>query len=200
MKTKWSASLTAGIIAVAIYILFAFIAYLRYPGAYGPSTNWLSDLGNPVLNPAGAVFYNAGCILAGLELAVFYLGLGLWKTGDRKMAALLSIAQLAGLTASLCLVLSAVFPLGSHTAAHEFWSKIVSIFMGFFLTFSATALLKNRSFIRWFGYYAFLAAAVNFVYGVFLHSVFLAEWISIGMFIIYILMLAFNSRFARQDR
>ena len=200
MKIKWLSLPVAGIAAIVIYILFTVVAYFRYPGSYGPSSNWLSDLGNPLVNPSGAIYYNLGCILTGLELNIFYSGLSQWNTGDKKMRVLLAVAQTAGVIASFSLVFAALFPLGTHTAAHEFWSKMISVFMGFFLTFSATALLKHRAFIRWFGYYAFFAAAVNFTYGVFLHSVYLAEWISIGMFIVYVFMVAYNSRSLGRSR
>jgi hypothetical membrane protein len=105
-----------------------------YPGDYGPLTNWLSDLGNPQSNPTGAVFYNAGCILTSLLLVIFYIGLRRWNTGDRKMKILLTTAVAAGLPSSLSLILAATFPLGSHTEMHSFWSKMVSVFLGFFLT------------------------------------------------------------------
>ena len=141
----------------------------------------------------GSIFYNLGCILTSLVLIVFYFGLRQWNTGDRKMKVLLTIAQATGVLASVSLILAAIFPLGAHTPIHSFWSKIVSVFLGFFLTFSATALLKHRVFIKWFAYYAFLTALVNFVYGAFLHSVFVIEWISIGMFMIYVAMVAYNS-------
>jgi hypothetical protein len=67
------------------------------------------------------------------------------------------------------------------------------ISLGFFLTFSATALMKNPAFKKGFGYYAFLTAAVNFVFGAVLHEVFWAEWISVGMFTVYVLMIACNT-------
>jgi hypothetical protein len=184
----------AGFAAIFIYLILTLIAFLNYPDAYGPLTNWLSDLGNPQANPSGSIFYNSGCIATSLVLIIFYIGLCQWNTGDRKLKVLLTIAQVAGILASFSLILSAIFPLGVHTSVHSFWSKMISVFLGFFLTFSATALMKNPAFVRWIAYYAFVTALVNFVYGVILYSVFLAEWVSIGMFIIYVFMIAYNSR------
>jgi hypothetical membrane protein len=194
MKTKWPISLVAGIAAIIIYLILTLVAFLKYPDSYEPLTNWLSDLGNPQANPSGSIFYNLGCILTSLFLIVFYIGLRQWNTGDKKMKVLLTIAQVAGVLSSFSLIIAAIFPLGTHTSIHSFWSATVSVFLGFFLTFSATSLLKHRAFIKWFAYYAFLTALVNFVYGAFLHSVFFAEWVSIGMFIIYVFMVAYNSR------
>jgi hypothetical membrane protein len=199
VKSKWPINFFTGIAAILIYLVLTLVSYLKYPGAYGPLTNWLSDLGNPQANPSGSIFYNLGCILTSLVLIVFYIGLRQWYTGDRKMKVLMMIAMAAGILSSVSLILAAIFPLGDHTSIHSFWSKMISIFLGFFLTFSATALLKNRPFIKWFAYYAFLTALVNFIYGVFLHSVFVAEWISIGMFMIYVFMIAFNSRLLKKS-
>ena len=194
MKMKWPISFFGGITAILIYLILTLVAFLQYPGAYGPLTNWLSDLGNPLANPSGSIFYNLGCILTSLVLIIFYVGLRQWNTGDKKMKTLLTIAQIMGIFSAVFLILAALFPIGPHTATHSFWSAMLSVAIGFFLTFSATALLKHRAFIKWFAYYAFMAALVNFIYGAILHSVFAAEWVSIGMFIIYVFLIAFNSR------
>jgi hypothetical membrane protein len=194
MKFKWPVIPITGLTAIVIYLVFTLLAFLRFPGIYNPMINWLSDLGNPDINPSGAIFYNSGCIITSLVLVLFYIGLSKWNTGDKRMKTLLIIAQIMGVCSSISLITAAVFPLGPHTFIHSWASKLLSVFLGFFLTFSATALLKNPAFIKWFAYYGFLTALVNFIYGVLLPSVFLAEWISIGMFIIYVFLIAFNSR------
>jgi hypothetical protein len=66
-------------------------------------------------------------------------------------------------------------------------------FAGFFLTFSATILLRHPHTPKWLAYFGFLAALINFIYGAFLNSVFIAEWAAIGLFIIYVLMISGNS-------
>ena len=62
-RGDWAVASSAGIAAVVVYLIFALVAFLKYPGAYGPLTNWLSDLGNPLDNPSGAIFYRLGCVL-----------------------------------------------------------------------------------------------------------------------------------------
>jgi len=186
----------AGIGAIVVYLIFTLIAFLKYPGAYGPLTNWLSDLGNPQASPSGAFFYNLGCILTSLVLIVFYIGLRQWNTGNRKMRTLLITAQIMGIFSAFSLILAALFPLGPHTSTHSFWSETLSVAIGFFLTFSATALLKHPAFRRWIAYYAFLAALANFIYGMSGatgHKFFVGEWVAIGMFIIYVFLIAYNS-------
>lgn len=183
---------------MVIYLVFATIAYLQYPGAYGPLRNWLSDLGNPIGNPSGAVFYRLGCVLTSVLLLVFFAGLSRWNAVDKKMKTLLVIAQIAGAFSALALILTAVFPLGTQTDMHRIWSMMLFVLLGFFLTFSATSLLRNPAFARWVAYYGFLTAAFNFVNGAVLMAVigdvYLGEWISVGMFMIYMTMLACSSR------
>ena len=189
----WPIISSAGIAAVVVYLVFALVAFLKYPGAYGPLTNWLSDLGNPVANPSGAIFYRLGCMLSGAALILFYLKLGIWNTGSKKTRVLLTVAQCTGVFSAVCLTITGIFPLGTSTEIHSLWSMMLYISLGFFLTFSATALMKNPAFKKGFGYYAFLTAAVNFMFGAILHEIFWAEWISVGMFIAYVLMIAYNS-------
>jgi hypothetical membrane protein len=156
--------------------------------------NWLSDLGNPILNPTGAFVYNLGCVLAGICLVFFCFGLNIWNDGDNKRKNLLSIAQVTGILSALLLIVSALFPLGTHTPIHSISGKAHIFFAGFFLTFSATVSLRPPHGSIWLAFFGFLAAVVNFCYGAFLHAVFIAEWAAIGMFILYVLLLSGNAQ------
>ena len=189
----WAVVSVAGITAVALYLVFALVAFLKYPSAYSPVSNWLSDLGNPLANPSGAVFYRLGYTFSGLGLALFYVKLGVWNTGSRRTRLLLTVAQCAGVFSAVSLVVTAVFPLGTSTGIHSLWSMMLYISLGFFLTFSATALMKSPTFKRGFGYYGFVTAGVTFAFGAILHETRWAEWVSVGMFIVYVLMVACNS-------
>jgi Protein of unknown function (DUF998) len=197
MKTKGLVVLFAGITAVIVYIAFTLVAFLQYPDAYGPLTNWLSDLGNPQASPSGALFYNLGCILTSVVLFIFFTSIGKWNNGNKKMRMLLTIAQIMGIFSACSLILAALFPLGPHTSTHSFWSSMLTVGIGFFLTFSATAFLRHPAFMRWIAYYAFLAALVNFIYALseaIGYKFFIGEWVAIGMFIVYLFLIANNSR------
>src|SRR6266540_2705326 len=132
-----------GFMATAIYLICTTVAFFDYPHVYSPFANWLSDLGNPIINPTGAFSYNLGCVLTGLCLTFFSLGLKIWNDGDRKRRTLLVIAQVTGILSSLALIVSAFFPLGAQTLIHTISGKAHIFFTGFFLTFSATILLKH---------------------------------------------------------
>jgi peptidoglycan/LPS O-acetylase OafA/YrhL len=129
MKTTWLRTLPAYLAtaAVAIYLVFALLAYSRYPADFSPvNNNWLSDLGNRNLNPDGADFYVWGCIAAGVILGAFFLSLTPWRTtGSRIQNWLLLAVQVTGAVAAVSLVMSAVYT-EDQFEAHQFWSRFVS--------------------------------------------------------------------------
>src|SRR6202795_5011061 len=88
MNRTWLRTLPAYLAAagVAVYLLFAVLAYSRYPATFSPmNNNWLSDLGNRNLNPDGADFYVWGCTLAGIFLAGFFASLFVWRSTGSKI-------------------------------------------------------------------------------------------------------------------
>lgn len=181
----------AAILASLLYPLFTLASRVLYPLRFNPVHNWLSDLGNALVNPDGALFYNGGCVVTGLLLIVFYVGLNDWRTGDRVLGRLLTIAQVSGVFSSLALILSAVFNIGQYPPLHSRFSMLLTIGLTWFLSFANTALLRHPRFWKGVGVFGFAAAAVSLVYGVFANAP-LAEWVTITMFIAYILLLAAN--------
>lgn len=189
--SRWPISSVAGIMAIIFYLVFTLTSFLHYPTVYSPFTNWLSDLGNSQLNPSGAIFYNVGVILTGITILPFYIGLYKWNTGEKRMKILLTIAQLAGISSALSLIMVGVFP-EDYPEAHWFWSTILFVSFAFFLTFSAGSLVKHPAFIKPIAYYGFTAAVINFMSEVIYNLVFVGEWISVSMFIIYVVLLVYN--------
>ena len=181
-----------GITAVLTYIVFSLIAFLYFPTTYSPFTNWLSDLGNPIKNPSGAIFYKLGGILTSIALVPFFVALHRWNTGEKKMRILLSVAQVAGILFAVSFIMTALFPLGVNDSIHSLFSIMLFIFIGFFELFSASAIRRIPNRVKWVPYFGFSIAIVNFMLGVSFNFVdfFVGEWIMIGMFIAYTLTLA----------
>lgn len=179
----------AGFLATVVYAGLTLAAFLFYPQSYSPLHNWLSDLGNPLVNPKGAILYNAGCIAASLLLIAFYLGLNALRNGDRVLGRLLAIGQAAGVFASLALILAAIYDIGTQTARHSLFSMLLAVGLTWFLCFANTALLRHPGFSKWLGFYGLAAGAAILAYGVFFNTP-PGEWLAIGMFIIYIDLLA----------
>jgi hypothetical membrane protein len=191
-KTPGTATLVivSGVAAVVAYLSFAITAFVHYSGPYGPNTNWLSDLGNPLLNPAGSIYYRAGSIVTALILIWFYIELRKFKISRRRIRVLWIIGQAGGVFSSIALIVTGVFPLGTHTTIHSLWSSFIYMSMAVFEAFSATVLFRNWGPTRWVGIYGMAATVVNFVTGVFFNQVYIGEWLSVSTFIIYILLIS----------
>jgi hypothetical protein len=134
-----------------------------------------------------------GCIIAAISLIFFSLGLRIWDDGNRRIKLFLLIAQVTNIISAVALMITAIFPLGPNTQIHAISGKIHIIFMGFFLTFSATMLLKFPKIAKWIPVFGFVSALVNFIYGAILYRVFIAEWVALGMFIFYVVILSIIS-------
>jgi hypothetical protein len=68
---------------------------------------------------------------------------------------------------------------------------LLTIGLTWFLSFANTALLRHPEFRKGLGMYGFAGAAVTFVYGVLVNTP-LGEWVTIGLFISYVLLLVVN--------
>ena len=190
---KRSVSFASGLAGVASYLLFALLAFLKFQGSFSPTKNWLSDLGSKELNPQGAVFYNAGIVLTGVCLIVFFAGLGFWKIAENKaQKILLPLTQIFGVMGSAAMVMSAVFPITS-TATHSFWSTGLYILLGTAFALSVAALRYHAQVPRWVLIIGAIVVVVNFVWCVALNIQPL-EWATVGLFLLYVVLLSLGAK------
>ena len=186
-------SFVASVVTVVGYLSLALLAWTRFPNAYGPASNWLSDLGSGAANPAGASFYNAGIVLAGVCTLLFFLGLSVWKmAGNRKQLAMLYLTQTFGSLGALAMVLSALFPI--HTGdAHAFWSAALFILLGTGFAFSVAAFRYHAAYPRWLLFVGVAVTIEDFVWSVAL-NIPVVEWITVGLFLLYVLLVGIETR------
>lgn len=180
----------AGIACIPVYIVFTFAAHLNNR-QLNPMENWLSDYGNPLLNPGGAAFYNVGCVLTALLLAVFYIGMISWYRRGRcarKTNISFTIAQISGLMGSVFLILTAAFPLGTNTLLHSAFSTANMIAMDFFLCFTATGFLMDPKMNKGIGIFGFFASVFNIVTMNAFENLYLSEWIYFLLFMAYLVL------------
>ena len=150
-----------GILAFIIFSGCTLISMLFYPHSFSPLYNWLSNLGNYYLNPAGAIFFNMGCILTGIILIPFSLNLYRWKPGLRYQRIFLILAIIIGVFASLSLVGVGVF-----SQTHEYHVLVASgVFVSIFIliTSLSIALFKHPKFMRivmYWGLFAILSDVI----------------------------------------
>jgi hypothetical membrane protein len=193
MQKHLPLSFIASILASLCYVSFTLLAFLQFPGVYSPLGNWLSDLGNPDGNPAGAYFYNIGIISTGVLLAAFFLGLSRWKMEKPRMqAAMLFTTRLFGYLGSLAMIMSAVFPI-NRIEQHRFWSIALFILLGTAFVFSIFALRYHPGCPRWVLLAGAATGSVDILSGVF-HDATLLEWITVSFVLGYVLIIGIATR------
>jgi hypothetical membrane protein len=180
------------ILALLSYIFCTLAAYLHFPTHFAPTTNWLSDLGNPDRNPQGAIFYNWGIILTGLLVLLFFLGVTRWKIRNLKIQNfMVTITQVFGILGSLALILSALFPI--NRPQHEFWSISLYMLLGTAFAFSVSALRYQPKCSQWVLLIGGTTAIVDILSSI-LHESTTLEWITVLMFVIYLFTLSLKNR------
>jgi hypothetical membrane protein len=192
MKSYRLLALTGGILGVLCYLAFAILAWSRYPQAFSPANNWLSDLGNPTLNPHGAFFYNSGVVVTGLLLLAFFVGLWAWRIeSNGRQRFLLRLTQALGALGALAMLLSGVYP-ETFPELHGFLSGALYILIGTAFVFSVFALRYVPACPRWLLFFGVLTGAVDILYGA-LHNVRPLEWATVALFLCYVCVLAIQT-------
>ncbi len=123
----------AGLAAIIIFLALAVASALQYPGPSLIYTMWLNDPGNTNLNPYGAAYFRAACILSGILLTIFYAGLIRWHEEDTVQRLLLAPGQLSGIVSGAALIMAGLRP-ALYGPEHYMWTTI-------FLGTTALALL-----------------------------------------------------------
>ena len=199
MRKDRPVSFIASLLLILCYLSFSLLALWHFPGIYSPLSNWLSDLGSPTLNPEGAIFYNLGIIVTGLLLLPFFLGLSNWRMeGFRIQNAMLVLTGAAGLLGGMAMIMSAVFPI-NHIEQHRFWSISLYILLGTAFIFSVAALRYDRRFPRWALGFGIVTGLVDIFSGIF-QDVYLLEWITVSLFLGYILIVGINTKAVQHKR
>lgn len=187
---KLSVSTTFGALAIILYIGLAKISYFYYPSSFGPKGNWLSDLGNTNLNPAGAIYYRLAGILGGLALIFFFIYLRDWyKNRQDKFKIFISIAQIFGILASIAFILTGYFS-EDNIIFHSFFSKANFILFGTAVFFVGFAFLYQKGFSKLFSVFCFFIVIADIISGFFGNTRWL-EWLVVSMLLIFLALLSY---------
>lgn len=201
---NYSLSAITGIAAFIVFTIFILVSVFLYPTYYNPLYGWLSNLGNINLNPSGAIFFNWGCIITGLILIPFFVGLYDWKPHKIWGRILLVLGMVFGIFASISLIMVGIYPETESTlhfiAATDVFSSLFIIIIVINL-----ALYENPKFVRGVAYFGVLAIIVNitFQYMVVSNKNILSvfnpttavpglEWASTWLSLIWLALLALN--------
>lgn len=147
MKSRIPIGSISALLSVLAYVIFTSLAYIKDPMEISPLRNWLSDLGNELSNPQGAIFYKVGVIVSALLIASWFtFGLSEWRLrGKMIQSRLLFIAQVSGVITAFALMMSALYPI-NHFKIHAFWSDLNLIMFGISFAFSVAALRYHPKF------------------------------------------------------
>ncbi len=177
-----------GTLTIGFYVLFTLISWAFYPEPYGPLTHYLSRLGNYVYNPVGAWFYNAGCVITGLSLIPFFVGLGLWQAENSIGRLLILAGRLLGLCSAVGLMMIGVFSedTGSpHIEASRFFFLL--LFLVLFLV--NVGLLTSAGFPKPVALYGILIDLTSLVLDLLLGGP-VVEWIAVFGSLAYVGLVA----------
>jgi hypothetical membrane protein len=187
---KWQISTVSGVAVIVLYCVFTFSSWALYPTPYSPVNNWLSDLGNSTANPNGAILYNLGCILTGIALFPFFIGLCKWYTTEKWRKATLITSQAVGCAVAFALIMIGVFSEDAGSM-HVLWSDIFFLLNLIVLILSGASLITHPRCIKAIPAYGFLVAIVNLAF-IFVSSTPILEWFTVFSALAYVGALAYN--------
>ena len=193
---KYGMSSISGTLVIIIFCIFTFTAVALFPTDYSPINNWLSDLGNSSYNTQGFIFFNLGCILTGLLLFPFFLGLRKWYTDQKLQENLLKIGQSIGLFSSFALIMIGVF-YEDYGILHWFWSALFFLSLLLVLIIVNMSLFLHPLYKKGVFYYGLAAAFVDlfFIMLYFVPNTLprpLFEWLSVFVSLGWVGLIVYN--------
>jgi hypothetical membrane protein len=188
---RTSLATIGGMLVIVLFCIFTLASAVRYPGAFSPMDNWLSDLGTAAKNPMGYVYFNAGCILTGVSTLLLVASMGAWYV-DKK-AVLPILTRLMGTAAAFALMLIGVFD--ENTPYHTILSVAFFLLLTLFLILANASLWKHPAYQKWIGYYAAAAIVIDvifaFTFFAYEHAP-IWEWLAVFSALLWVGLLAYN--------
>lgn len=160
---NWSISSITGLSAVILFCVFTFTAAALFPGIVNPLYVWLSNLGNVDLNPSGAIFFNLGCMITGLILIPFFIGLYDWKPDKTWAKVILILGIILGIFASISLIMVGVFP-ETHIKQHVLAASGVFGSLFLIIILLSIALYNHPKFAHWVAYFGLIAVIIDLTF------------------------------------
>jgi hypothetical protein len=192
---KWPISVVSGIFVIVVFWGFTLTSMALFPRIYNPLVNWMSDLGSHSKNPKGHIYFNIGCIISGIAMFPFFLGLYEWYIGGRRNKILTMLTQLAGFYTALAMIMVGLFP-EDTMEIHIFWS--MSLFTISVLTFILPSIaLYKYKFTRNIAIFGLIATTINLILWMLIIPI--MEWITIifSFFFIGIIITSMQRRIER---
>ena len=188
---KWPVIAICGLCVILLYCIFTLVSWALYPDVYGPTTHYLSRLGNFNFSPLGAYFYNLGCIVTGIALIPFFLSFRIWYTERKFQVIILALGQLVGVFAAVALILIGIFS-EDQGAPHLTASSIFFILNFIVLILVNLGLVWHPEFIKPIALYGMaidlLSLGLEFSI-----SGPIVEWFTVFGALVFVALISYNS-------
>lgn len=178
-------SVVSGLSSIVVFWTFILFSFALYPDIFNPIGKMMSDLGSYTQNPAGASFFNIGCILTGIAFFPFFIGLYEWYIGGLRNKILTILTQISGILCAICIIMIGLTPI-DNLGAHTFWAVNFFTISVFTTLFPSIALYKYK-FTRNIAKFGFIASTINIIFRIFI-LIPIFEWLSIAFSFLFILL------------
>ena len=168
----------AGVLVIGFYCIFTLISIALYPKPWTVETRYLSDFGSIKNSPNGWVFYVLACILTGMALFHFYIGLSAWELENRSRRILLKMTQLLGCCSAFALIMIGVYS-DDFTYEHLLWGDIFFTLNTLLLIITGISLYNHPKFKKGVAFYGFGVAVLNLLFLLYATRSSLIEWYAI---------------------
>lgn len=175
-----------GLLASITFFVVSVVAYTKVPGEFSPFTHWVSDLGNPEVNPEGEKIFNYGCILVALFFILFDLALCDIKTRGKRRKILLAISEVFGIISASAMVGLALFHAGQPTITHYMFASTVLFFASTFFLGTVSSLKRFEIVKNTTVFYVFFAIFLASIVALLVFRQLIGEWIAVGLVILYL--------------
>jgi hypothetical membrane protein len=176
-----------------VYLVCSTAAWLLYPGSFSPLKNWLSDLGNPIRNPAGAVWYNVGCVLTALALLLFIRSLSWWRSAGSIGSTLIGTSQVTGLASVISLAMIGVYS-ENDLRRHMIYSNWFFACFPLFILLFSTGVITQRNRSNAIGLIGLGVVVIGLWFSLVFPGSRPLEWGSELAFLVYVGIVAWNTR------
>jgi hypothetical membrane protein len=188
---NWPLTSLSGALVILLYCVFTFTSWALYPNPFGPMTHYLSRLGNFNYSPFGAYFYNLGCILTGLALLPFFIGLYEWYADRLYQKVPLIAGQVIGILSAIVLIMIGVFS-EDQGSPHMTASSTFFLLNFFVLIVVNAALLLHPGFIKLIALYGFVVDVLSLSFELTIGGP-ITEWFTVFGALVYVALLSFNT-------
>ncbi|MFX0108990.1 MAG: hypothetical protein ACFE7R_11950 [Candidatus Hodarchaeota archaeon] len=181
----------SGLLVIMFYCSFTLASWALYPHPFTPWSNYLSRLGNFDYSPLGAWFYNIGCILTGIALFPFFIGLIDWHLRKWNSIAILGIGQILGILSACALILIGVYS-EDQGAPHMTASSTFFLINFAVLIFVSIGLLFHPKFIKAIAAYGLLIDFSSLSLQITVGGP-LVEWFTVFGALVFVGLVSYNS-------